>query len=138
MKKVTIENTDIYINKIIPFPGFLAMAVYGVIFWQEKYADRLESPKWESSVKKTINHENIHKAQMMDFCKWLPLGGTIFYFVYIIEWLMKLILCLFVGGDSYRNLSAEIEAFDNASDFEYLTKRKKFGWLKKFFHIQIH
>ena len=66
------------------------------------------------------NHESIHWKQQMEMLI-LP-----FYLWYLIEWFIR----LFMKGDAYRNISFEREAFYYQRDENYLSKRKKFTWLK--------
>lgn len=95
-------------NKIIPFKGFLAINLFGIIFTREEL----------SSV--GINHEKIHTAQMKE------LGYILFYLLYIIEFL---VLCFWYGtsSDAYYNISFEREAYAHQNNLEYLTKRKLFN-----------
>lgn len=65
-------------SKIIPFPGFYAINLFGTFFIREEYKNQHVS-------KYTLNHESIHTEQMKDFCKLLPIGGAIFYILYILE-----------------------------------------------------
>lgn len=116
----------IIVNKFIPFRGFVAMALYGVIFWRKQYEASLSNESYKSIV---VNHESIHLAQMKDFCKWLPIGGTIFYIIYFLEWLYRLV---FDTKNAYRNISFEREARLYQSNLKYLNNRKKFAqWKKK-------
>lgn len=121
MKKYTINDIDIYVNSWIPFKGFLAMLLYGVIMWRKEYEYYLNGVL-SSFVKKTINHESIHKCQMKDFCPWLPIGGTIFYILYFIEWVLR----LFINGPSkaYKMISFEQEAYNHQDDLNYIPNRK--------------
>ncbi len=70
--------------------------------------------------KRLINHESIHTAQMRELL-YLP-----FYFIYLIEWLVR----LFFKGNAYFNLSFEREAYKNEADYHYLEKRKHYAWIK--------
>ena len=40
----------------------------------------------------------------------------------------------FCGKNPYRNISFEKEAYDNQSNLDYLTKRKRFEWFKYVFN----
>lgn len=72
----------------------------------------------------TINHEEIHTAQMRE------LLYVFFYIAYVIEWLIR----LFMRGNAYRNISFEREAYSNEKDIGYLSKRKIFQFHKYFLH----
>lgn len=130
MKKYIKNGISIYVNSLIPFPGYLAMAVYGAIFWRKEYEKYLISEnKYDINlVNKVVNHEGIHKCQMLDFCKWLPLGGTIFYIMYILEWIVR----LFVNGPgkAYKMMSFEQEAKQNETNMDYQKSRERFAFYK--------
>ena len=100
-------------NNIIPFKGFAAINLFGVLFVRNgvRLSDKL------------LNHERIHTAQMKEM---LFIGFYIWYFV---EWLVR----LFGKGNAYRNISFEQEAYDNDDDLTYLDSRKPFEWLKYVF-----
>lgn len=115
----------IIFNRLIPFHGFVAMAVYGVIFWRDEY--RLDY-SIECFRNRVINHESIHMAQMKDFCKWLPIGGTIFYIVYFLEWLYRLVTGT---NTAYRSISFEKEARAHEYEPDYLSTRKRFAMWRK-------
>lgn len=69
---------------------------------------------------------------MRDFCKWIPVGGTIFYIIYLLEWLFRVLFTKdFMSFNAYKNLSFEKEAKSNESDINYLTNRKRFAEWKK-------
>ena len=95
-------------NNIIPFPGFKAINIFGVLF--ARTGSKIDST--------TINHESIHTAQMKE------LLYIFFYIWYVLEWIVR----LFMKGNAYRNISFEREAYDNESNLEYLDERDKFSW----------
>lgn len=95
-------------NNIIPFKGFKAVNLFGLLF----------ARKGASINETTINHESIHTEQMKELL-YLP-----FYVWYAIEWLIR----LFMKGNAYRNISFEREAYANEKDFDYLSKRKHFSF----------
>lgn len=97
-------------NSIIPFPGFKAINLFGVLF----------ARKGSKIDDKTINHESIHTAQMKEMLYIL------FYIWYIIEWVIR----LFMKGNAYRNISFEREAYDNDDNLNYIKERKHYSWLK--------
>lgn len=101
-------------NDIIPFKGFVAVNLFGVLFVRSEHACQVDGD--------LLNHEAIHTAQMRELL-WLP-----FYAIYLIEWIVR----LFLDGNAYRNISFEREAYENESDPEYLAQRKPFSmWRKK-------
>lgn len=121
-------------SKIIPFSGFYACTIFNCIFRNIKYKDKPLS-------KITYNHEMIHVEQQLDFVggneKLYVLGGIIFYILYFIEWLIKLIISGFTLGKvkAYRSISFEQEAFTNDQTLKYRTYRKRFHWLKYVFKV---
>lgn len=88
-------------NKLIPFKGFRAMNLFGILFARKEFKPLSE---W------TINHERIHTAQQRE---WLYIG---FFILYLIEFIAK----------GYGGISFEQEAYRNAYDGNYLKTRKHF------------
>lgn len=98
-------------NKLIPFKGFTAINLFGVIFAREGvHIDYI-----------TIQHERIHTAQIRE------LFYILFYVLYLLEWLIKLFI---YGKNSYRNISFEREAYAGQGELFYLRRRKKYSFLK--------
>lgn len=93
-------------NKVLPFRGFKAMNLFGIIFVRKEYEGKLGA--------KTLNHELIHTAQMKE------LLYLFFYVWYILEWIVR----LFLPGDAYRQIIFEQEAYQKEGDTDYLKKRK--------------
>lgn len=75
-------------NNVIPFKGFAAINLFGVIFARKEC---------RPLSKEAMNHEAIHTEQMKDL---LYIG---FYLCYVVEWLVR----LFMKGNAYCNLSFE-------------------------------
>ena len=75
---------------------------------------------------KTRNHELIHWEQQKEM---LCLS---FYLWYILEYLIKLLRFL-DHQKAYRGLSFEREARKYERDFDYLTSRKRFHWIRFIF-----
>lgn len=95
-------------NNIIPFPGFAAINLFGVVFARKKYRPLSET---------TINHEAIHTAQMKEL---LYVG---FYLCYLAEWIVR----LFMKGSAYRNISFEKEAYRCQRIPGYVQTRQRFA-----------
>ena len=94
-------------NRFIPFKGFTAINLFGVLF-----------ARHEAYISETVlNHEKIHTAQMKE------LGYILFYIIYLLEWLVR----LFLPGNAYRNISFEREAYDHQHYRFYLECREKFA-----------
>ena len=96
-------------NNILPFNGFSAMNLFGVLFVRKNA--RLGE--------RTLNHERIHTAQ------WRELWYVGFLLWYLVEWIVRL-----PKGNAYRNISFEREAYANDDNLTYLETRKRFAFLK--------
>lgn len=102
-------------NNILPFKGYKAINLCGVVFARGK---RLNN--------RTINHELIHTAQMQEL---LYIG---FYLWYFVEWIIKLIY--YRNWDkAYRNIGFEKEAYQHDREYYldncYLKRRRHYQWL---------
>lgn len=96
-------------NKFIPFPGYKAINLFGILFVRGNA--RIDD--------KTIRHESIHTSQMKEMLY------VFFYIWYVVEWIVR----LFMRGNAYRKISFEREAYDNEDSGCYLGSRKTFAWL---------
>lgn len=96
-------------NNILPFKGFSAMNLLGILFVRKNA--RLSE--------KTLNHERIHTAQ------WRELWYVGFFLWYLVEWIVRL-----PKGNAYRNISFEREAYANDNNSTYLETRKRFAFVK--------
>ena len=97
-------------NNIIPFTGYKAINLFGILFVR----------KGCNMSDEDINHEAIHTTQMKEMLY------IFFYIWYIVEWVIR----LFKKGNAYRNISFEQEAYNNENNLEYLNNRKHYGWFK--------
>lgn len=96
-------------NDIIPFEGFYAINLFGVLFVRGR---RVPTDR-------TIRHESVHTQQMREMLY------VFFYAWYVVEWLIKLFVYGF-NKNAYYNISFEQEArFWQLKDE---IKRKPFGW----------
>lgn len=96
-------------NDFIPFKGFKAINLFGVLFVREGM----------TVDDKTLNHECIHTAQMKELL-YVP-----FYLWYVIEWFVR----LFMKGRAYRNICFEREAYENEDNLDYLLTREKYAFI---------
>ena len=97
-------------NRLIPIgKNYYAINLFGVVF-SKGDCDLI-----------IINHEAIHTAQMKEL---FYIG---FYFAYIIEWLIKLMIHRNFNA-AYSLISFEREAYKYERDLNYLRKRKKYNW----------
>lgn len=101
-------------NNIIPFKGFTAINLFGILF----------ARKDANIGNVTLNHESIHTAQMKE------LGYIFFYLWYLIEWILRLPWQFIFGDSAYRNISFEREAYCNQYSHSYTSKRKCYSFLK--------
>lgn len=128
------QTMKVIYNKLLPFPGYFAINLFGYMFIRDVYKDRKIS-------KQTFNHELTHTEQAFDFvfkCEKLQiLGYLIFYIIYFMEWLIKLLFALFTLGKvkAYRSISFEQEAYNNQGNLKYLNSRKPFAWTKYIFKV---
>lgn len=102
---ITSQNgIKIVYNTLLPFPGFVAMMLFGTIFARSKYAPLPAD---------TIRHELIHRTQAAECGGWIR-----YYLLYIWLWLRY----------GYRNNPMEREAFRNMFDKKYLDTRQTKAW----------
>ena len=99
-------------NNIIPFKGYKAMNILGILFCRKNA--RIDEV--------TITHECIHTAQM---CEML---FVFFYLWYCIEYIVKLIIYRNTKK-AYRSIGFEREAYVNEIDPNYLKNRKHYSWI---------
>lgn len=98
-------------NSLIPFKGFSAINLFGILFVRE-----------DTEINEyLINHEEIHTEQMKE------LGYLSFYILYFFEWLYRLVQYKFDSNEAYRNISFEREAYRNDRDLAYLEKRRAYA-----------
>lgn len=98
-------------NNLIPFKGFHAMNLCGLLFVRGK--DVLSE--------RTLLHERIHTRQ------WLEMLVIGFLLWYLIEWLIRLITTRDMRR-AYRTISFEQEAYNNERHLDYLTHRRPYAW----------
>lgn len=99
-------------NNIIPFSGYKAINLFGLLFVRK---NAVLSPQ-------LINHEEIHTAQMREMLY------IFFYIWYALEWLIRLI-CYWNNDLAYHSIGFEKEAFIQQGDTDYLKSRKLFAWI---------
>lgn len=99
-------------NDIIPFKGFKAVNLLGVLFVRNG----------ATLTDIDINHEAIHTAQMRET---LYVG---FYLWYVMEWLARLIATGFKAHEAYRSISFEREAYEHEDEPGYLESRRPYAW----------
>lgn len=102
-------------NKIIPFPGYKAVNLFGVLFVRPHAV--IDN--------RTLVHESIHSAQMRELL-YVP-----FYLIYALEWLARWFADGFLGHEAYREIMFEREAYTYENDPEYLLHRRRYAMWRK-------
>jgi hypothetical protein len=128
MKKVIYS--DKIINKLSVFMSIAGIALYPFIIMREKYKDGGDTTGWMKTYliqrgKEIKNHELIHFAQAEEL---LIIG---FYFLYVLEFLIKLLIFKGNYNSAYLAISFEREAKENDQNFNYLQERKKYNWVRR-------
>ena len=135
MEYLTNNNMKIIRNKYIPFKGFRAINLFGILFVRG-------NAKIDDV---TMNHESVHSRQWIEcgiaalivltplvllglWWLWLLLSVFAFYILYVIEWFVKLFVYKFDKRKAYRNVSFEREAYANEDSVNYLNIRGKYAW----------
>lgn len=99
-------------NNIIPFKGFAAINLFGILFVRK-----------DATITETmIRHESIHTEQMKEMLY------IFFYLWYVIEWMVRLIQYRNTHT-AYRNIGFEREAYTNENELYYLDSRKRYLWM---------
>lgn len=127
-------------NNIIPFHGFIAIALWPFIF--------VRHSSWTRFTNDVKRHERIHGCQQVELTLvgialsvvlalcgagwWSLLCLPLFLWLYCIEWLVKF-FCMGDAAIAYVNISFECESYDNESDPDYLESRRPFAWLRYIF-----
>lgn len=105
-------------NNIIPFKGFLAINLLGILFVRSKYKGRVSE--------RVITHETIHTKQMQEMLY------VFFYLWYVVEWFIRL-LFTWNPHRAYRSISFEREAYLYEEFPNYPNERSYFNWIKLLF-----
>lgn len=100
-------------NNIIPFKGFAAINLFGILFVRKDAV----------ITERTLRHEAIHTAQMKEL---FYIG---FYLLYIWYWIVNLFRYKFASHTAYRNICFEKEAYIYSAYDNYLEYRQKFAWI---------
>lgn len=122
-------------NKFIPFTGYKAINLFGILFIKEKA--KLNEVD--------INHERIHSEQYKEVTYLsmyllgiiglvfgnlaILLSPLVYYIFYVFEWLFRLIRH-HDAHKSYRSISFEREAYANEDNILYVQTRNIFNFLK--------
>ena len=102
-------------NKLIPFPGYKYINLFGIIFTRDK--SKISDIEY--------NHEKIHLKQMQEML-WI-----FFYIWYMIEYfIIWLVRFSDKQNTKYHDTSFEEEAYNNENNFDYTKTRKHYSWIK--------
>lgn len=104
----------ILFNRWLPFPGYSAMNLFGIILVRRGVQVN----------RCLINHELIHTRQQAEML------FVFFYLWYVAEWLVRLVRLRNVHR-AYRAISLEREAYRHELDLTYLSRRRPFAWTKE-------
>lgn len=129
-------------SNVIPFKGFAACNLFGVLFVRKRHRELFEKYPNSTRVKRYLHHEQIHTMQMKGIL-YIP-----FYIIYGVEWFVK----IFTEIKAYRNVSFEREAYTNENKFNdlsfdsktlvlnnsYAGKMSKYSWLKYVFFRKVN
>lgn len=113
-------------NNIIPFRGFAAINLFGIIFVRKDYKFRSKQ-----EYLRMMQHEAIHSQQMQELL-YLP-----FYILYLSEWLIRLIIYR-KPYQAYRNISFEREAYHNQDKTHYIQYRKRYAFIYYFQRVKLN
>ena len=105
-------------SNVIPFKGFAAINLFGVVFVRKDYEFRSVA-----DYQRMLVHEGIHTKQMQELL-YLP-----FYVWYLLEWLVRLVMYR-EARKAYRNISLEREACANQHKWDYNKGRKRYAFLQ--------
>ena len=108
-------------SKYIPLKGFKAMTIYPFVIVRE---DRRES-----FTARNERHETTHALQQKELL-WL-----LFFILYSLEWLLKLLFCKFNGKWAYMSISFEQEAYEHQSEVYYNEVRRHYAWFRYVFTL---
>ena len=103
-------------SKIIPFPGYLAINLFGIVFTRNLIRF-LSKPS-------NLRHEYTHTLQ------WKELWYIGFLPLYIYYYLKNLIWYRMNAEEAYKNNPLEAEAYKNHDIEGYNDSRKRFAWKK--------
>ena len=108
-------------NDIIPFGKFSMMNLFGVLFIRKRYEKTIRDGirNGDARVLKSLNHEQIHMAQMKE------MAYILFYVWYFIAWLVRLLTPPM--KTAYIDISFEQEAYNHQWDLAYLDTRKPYA-----------
>ena len=106
-------------NRFIPFNGFMAINLFGVLFVRKEYEDDMNEHAEVKTI--VINHESIHTAHMRE------LSFIGFYRMYLFYYLF-LLAKTGNARTAYLEIPFEAEAYANERQADYLLTRERFAF----------
>lgn len=101
-------------NRFVPFKGYVAMCVGNIVFI--RYGVRLSAS--------IVRHESIHGEQ------WKECLYVFFLPIYILSFVWQFVECRDFHA-AYRSVCFEKEAYAHEREKNYLSKRRRFAWLRR-------
>ena len=105
-------------NNLIPFKGYVAMAMFPFVFVRKEAFAKLG--EWEQEV--VLRHERIHlwqQGECLLVLFWLLYG--VFYLINLVRYRSH--------KEAYRKVAFEREAYENQEDEEYAEHKPFWGWV---------
>lgn len=131
-------------SEIFPLKGFTALTIFPSVFVRKDRAEKFTA--------KVERHETTHALQQIEltivglilatislifgYGWWSLLFLPLFFWIYGLEWLIKLPFCKFDTLRAYMSISTEQEAYEHQDEFGYNNVRKHFAFLKFLFTIK--
>lgn len=111
LKPIMFENSKVpaLLSKVTPIE-IGAITLFPFVFSRGEMSEE------------TKRHETIH------FQQYLETGVIGFLVLYLWDYMISLAKGV-KGPEAYRNIRAEVEAWDNDSDENYLKNRKRWAWI---------
>lgn len=138
-----MELKKIY-SEIFPLKGFTAATIFHFVFVRNDRAKNFTA--------KVERHETTHALQQIEltivglilasiflicgYGWWSLLFLPLFFWIYGLEWLIKLPFCKFDTLRAYMSISTEQEAYEHQDEFGYNNVRKHFAWIRYLFTIK--
>lgn len=99
-------------NKIIPFKGFYAINLFGIIFIRDN-KKTIDKIRYISTFQAVLVHEETHTIQANRYLlKWFT-----FYFLYLYYYIILLFKYRFNSNKAYGNIPFEIEAYERERQY---------------------
>lgn len=110
-----MKISKIYTNNF-PKKGFTAITLFPFVF--------VRKDRCEFFTPKTERHETTHALQQLESLY------IIFFVLYGLEWILKLLFCKLDTNRAYYSISFEQEAYEHQDEIGYNNVRKHYAWLK--------